>query len=116
MKARRKWIVLGVITAAALAVSFAAAWVFWGPFSFESAEAKVKEEAVLLNGHDPERMLAEGNRFYQGHNLLLATPLYSRAEIIITQRRGQDPALHRPGVGFPLSQFSLSQNTAVVPP
>jgi hypothetical protein len=74
MKARWKWIVLGVITAVALAVGFAAAWVFWGRSSFELAEAKVKEEAVLLNGHDPQRMLTEANRFYCGHNLPPALP------------------------------------------
>jgi CHAT domain-containing protein len=94
MKARRKWIVLGVIMAAALAVGFAAAWVFWGPFSFESAEAKVKEEAVLLNGHDPQRMLAEANRFYWGHNLPLALPLYQRAESLFTQAHDARDALY----------------------
>lgn len=89
MKARRKWAVLGVIGAVALAVGFAVAWVLWGPFSFQSAAAKVKEEAVLLNGHDPQRMLAEANRFYWGHNLPLATPLYQRAEVLFT--RAHDP-------------------------
>jgi hypothetical protein len=88
MKARRKWILLGAIAAVALLMGIGIFWILWGPFSFESAEAKVKEEAVLLNGHDPQRMLAEANRFYWGHNLPLATSLYRRAETLFTQRRG----------------------------
>jgi CHAT domain-containing protein len=94
MKARRKWTLLGVITAVALVVGFAVAWVLWGPFSFESAEAKVKEEAVLLNGHDPQRMLAEANRFYWGHNLPLALPLYQRAEALFTKANDARDALY----------------------
>jgi tetratricopeptide (TPR) repeat protein len=94
MKARWKWTLLGLITAVALAVGFVVAWVFWGPFSFESAEAKVKEETVLLNGHDPQRMLAEANRFYWGHNLPLALPLYQRAEALFTQAHDARDALY----------------------
>jgi CHAT domain-containing protein len=94
MKARRKWIIWGLVTAVALTVLFAAAWVFWGPFSFESAEAKVREEAVLLNGHDPQRMLAEANRFYWGHNLPLAIPLYQRAETLFTRSGDARDALY----------------------
>lgn len=94
MKARRKWALLGVIGIVALAAVFAVAWVFWGPFSFESAEAKVKEEAFLLNGHDPQRMLAEANRFYWGHNLPLALPLYQRAEALFTQAHDVRDALY----------------------
>jgi hypothetical protein len=76
MKKRWVKILLGLIAAMGLALGFAIAWVLWGRFSFESAEAKVKEEALLLGGHDPQRMLAEANRFYWGHNLPLALPLY----------------------------------------
>lgn len=64
MKARWKWIVLAAIGAVAVAVGVGVAWILWGPFSFQSAAAKVKEEAALLNGGDPQRMLAEANRFY----------------------------------------------------
>lgn len=53
MKVRWKWTPLGVIGTVALAPGFAIAWVLWGPFSFESAAAKAKEETVLLNGRDP---------------------------------------------------------------
>jgi hypothetical protein len=112
MRARRKWTIWGLVTAVALTVLFAAVWVFWGPFSFESAEAKVKEEAVLLNGRDPERMQPEANRFYWGHNLALATSLCRWAEILFTQRRGPRADLRPPVVGLLLSQLSFPQNTA----
>jgi hypothetical protein len=56
MKARWKWIFLGFLGAMGLAAGVALAWIFWGPFSFESAEAKVKEEAVLLNGEIGDRL------------------------------------------------------------
>lgn len=59
MKAWWKWALLGIIGAVALVVGFAVAWVFWGPFSLQSAAAKVKEEAALLNGRDPQRMLKD---------------------------------------------------------
>jgi formate hydrogenlyase subunit 3/multisubunit Na+/H+ antiporter MnhD subunit len=59
MKARWKWILLAAIAAVALAVGVGIVWVLWGPFSFQSAAAKVKEEAILLNGRGPHRMLAE---------------------------------------------------------
>jgi hypothetical protein len=80
MKARWKWVLLAGIAAVAVAVGVGIAWVLWGPFSFESAAAKVREEATLLNGHDPQRMLTEANRFYWGHPLPLASRLYQRAE------------------------------------
>jgi hypothetical protein len=80
MKARWKWTVLSAIATAAVAVGFAVAWVFWGPFSFASGAARVKEEALLPNGRDPQRMLAEANRFYLGHNLPLALLAQRRLE------------------------------------
>ncbi len=115
MKARRKWKVLGIITAVALAVGFAAAWVFWGPFSFESAEAKVKEEAVLLDGRDPQRILAEANRFYWGHNLPLALPLYQRAEALFTQSHDPRDALYaRIGVMRASDETSFPEISAFI--
>ncbi|HEV2418030.1 MAG TPA: CHAT domain-containing protein [Terriglobia bacterium] len=94
MKTRWKWAVLGAIGGVALAAGFAVAWVLWGPFSFQSAAAKVKEEAFLLNGRDPQRMLAEANRFYWGHNLPLALPLYERAEALFTNAHDVRDALY----------------------
>jgi len=118
MKARWKWALLSVIGATALAAGFAVAWLLWGPFSFSSAAAKVKEEAALLNGRDPQRMLAEANRFYWGHNLPLAAPLYERAETLFTEAHDARDALYaRIGVmrtsdeaSFPeISTFIASQ-------
>jgi CHAT domain-containing protein len=112
MKARWKWALLSVIGVAALAAGFAIAWVLWGPFSFASAAAKVKEEAALLNGRDPQRMLAEANRFYWGHNLPLALPLYERAEALFTQAHDDRDALYakigamRSGDAVPFPQLS----------
>lgn len=63
MKRHWKAIVLSLSAVTGLALGFAFAWVFCGPFSLESATAKVKEEAVLLNGHDPNRMLVEASLF-----------------------------------------------------
>ncbi|MGH9327274.1 MAG: hypothetical protein ACRD2B_11420, partial [Terriglobia bacterium] len=94
MKRHWKAIVLGLIAAAGLAVGSTIAWVLWGPFSFQSAAAKAKEEATLLNGRDPQQMLAEANRFYWGHNLPLAFPLYQRAETIFTKDRDARDALY----------------------
>jgi hypothetical protein len=80
MKARWKWVVLAAIAAVAVAVGVGIAWVLWGPFSFESAAAEAQEEVALLNSRDPQQILAETtNRFYSGHNLPLALPLYRRA-------------------------------------
>lgn len=118
MKARWKLVLLTAVTAVALAVGVAIAWAFWGPFSFESAEAKVKEESVLLNGHDPQRMLAEANRFYWGHNLPLALPLYQKAEALFSQAHdARDTLYAKIGVmrtsgetSFPdLSAFTATQ-------
>ncbi|MGH9434667.1 MAG: hypothetical protein ACRD06_01560, partial [Terriglobia bacterium] len=124
MKARWRWALLGGIGAVALAVGFALAWVLWGPLSLQSAAAKVKEEATLLNGRDPQRMLAEANRFYWGHNLPLAVPLYERAETLFTQAHDSRDALYaKVGVmrtgdetSFPeISAFITSQlQTALV--
>lgn len=94
MKARWKWILLAAIGAVALMVGVGIAWVLWGPFSFESAAAKVKEEVALLNGRDPQRMLAEAGRFYWGHNLPLAAPLYERAETLFTRAHDSRDALY----------------------
>ena len=118
MKARWKWVVLSAIAAVAVAVGFAVAWVLWGPFSFASAAAKAKEETILLNGHDPQETLAEANRFYWGHNLPLALPLYQKSEALFTQAHGARDALYaRIGVmrtgdqtSFPeISAFTASQ-------
>jgi hypothetical protein len=84
---------LGVTMAVALVVGFAVAWIFWGPFSFSSAKAKVTEEAALLNGRDPQPMLAEAKLCYRGHNLPLALPLYQRAEELFTQAHDARDAL-----------------------
>lgn len=94
MKRRWKAVVLGIVAAGAVAVGFAVAWVLWGPFSFQSAAAKVREEAALLNGSDPQRMLAEANRFYWGHSLPLALPLYQKAEALFTEARDPRDALY----------------------
>lgn len=94
MKRHWKAIALGLIAAVAVAVGFAFAWVLWGPFSFQTAAAKVKEEAVLLNGQDPQRMLVEANRFYWSHNLPLALPLYQKAEALFTQAHDPRDALY----------------------
>src|SRR5579875_1175391 len=80
MKARWKWALLSVIGVVALAAGFAVAWLLWGPFSFSSAAAKVKEEAALLNGRDPQRMLA--------------APLYERAETLFTSAHDARDALY----------------------
>src|SRR5579883_3406147 len=118
MKARWKWALLSVIGATALAAGFAVAWLLWGPFSFSSAAAKVKEEAALLNGRDPQRMLAEANRFYWGHNLPLAAPLFDLDETVSTEAHDARDALYaRIGVmrtsdeaSFPeISTFIASQ-------
>lgn len=94
MKRQWKAIVLSLIAAGAVALVFAFAWVLWGPFSFQSAAAKVKEEEALLNSRDPQRMLAEANRFYWGHNLPLALPLYQKAETLFTQARDPRDAFY----------------------
>ncbi|HEV2498310.1 MAG TPA: hypothetical protein VGY31_01870 [Terriglobia bacterium] len=94
MKARWKWAILAAIATVAVVVGLTIAWVLWGLFSFESAAAKVKEEATLLNGRDSQRMLAEADRFYWGHNLPLAAPLYERAETIFTRARDSRDALY----------------------
>ena len=39
-------------------------------------------------------MLAEANRFYWGHNLLLAAPLYNRAQVLFSQARDPRDALY----------------------
>jgi tetratricopeptide (TPR) repeat protein len=94
MKARWKWILLGAIAAVALLVGIGIAWILWGPFSFQSAAAKAKEEVALLISRDPQRMLAEANRFYWGHNLPLAFPLYHRAEMLFTLAHDARDALY----------------------
>ncbi|HEX5483317.1 MAG TPA: CHAT domain-containing protein [Terriglobia bacterium] len=85
MRKRRVKIILGAIAAIVAAAVFAVAWVLYGPFSFATAAARAKEEAVLLNERGPQRMLAEANRFYWGHNLPMAAPLYQRAETLFIQ-------------------------------
>jgi CHAT domain-containing protein len=85
MKTWWKWILLATIGAVSVAVGVGIAWVFWGPFSLESAAAKAKEAAALLDSRNPQGMLAEANRFYWGHNLPLASPLYTRAQELFTQ-------------------------------
>lgn len=94
MKARWKWILLATIAAVAVAAGVGIVWVLWGPFSFSSAKANVTEEAVLLNGSDPQRMLGEANRFYWGHNLPLALPVYQRAETLFMQAHDVRDALY----------------------
>ncbi len=94
MKARWRWALLGGIGAVALAVGFALAWIFWGPFSFASAAAKAEEAAVLRDSRDPQRMLAEANRYYWGHNLPAAIPLYQQAEMLFSQASDRRDALY----------------------
>jgi CHAT domain-containing protein len=94
MKARWKWVLLAGIAAVALLVGIGIAWILWGPFSFQSAAAKAKEEIALLNSRDPQRMLTEANRFYWGHNLPLAFPLYHRAETLFTHAHDARNALY----------------------
>ncbi|MGH9773142.1 MAG: hypothetical protein ACRD4Q_15830, partial [Candidatus Acidiferrales bacterium] len=84
------------IAAAGLAVviAIAAVWVRYGPFSFATASTQAKEVTALLKGNDPQRMLGEANRFYWGHNLPLALPLYQRAETLFTQAHDARDALY----------------------
>jgi hypothetical protein len=85
MKGRRKKFFLLILIALVTTVAVAVVWVLYGPFSFASAAARAREAAVLLKDNDPPRMLAVANRFYWGHNLPLAAPLYSRAEVLCSE-------------------------------
>ena len=108
MKARWKWALLGVIGATALAAGFAVAWLLWGPFSFASAAAKVKEEAALLNGRDPQRMLAEANRFYWGHALPLALLAQRRPGTAFSATRFGSRYVLEPFLSLPPSEYTLT--------
>jgi CHAT domain-containing protein/tetratricopeptide (TPR) repeat protein len=92
----RRWIkvVFGAVAALVAVVLFFVVWVLYGPFSFASAAAKAKEASLLLKDNHPQRMLAEANRFYWGHNLPLATPLFARSAILFSQRHDPRDALY----------------------
>src|SRR5579863_9662071 len=115
MKARWKWIALAGIAAVAIVVGVGVAWILWGPFSFQSAAAKAKEEVALLNSRDPQQMLAEANRFYWGHNLPLAIPLYQRAEALFTRSGDARDALYaKIGVMRTQNQASFPEISAFI--
>ncbi len=85
MKGRiKKCFLLGLAVLIAVVI-FITVWFLYGPFSFASRPSQSKEVAAVLKGNDPQRMLAEANRFYWGHNLPLALPLYQKAEALFTQ-------------------------------